>query len=116
MTWETAVGVMVVGILFFFLYLANTFKESKEWFHQSVRLFLILLSLWLVVLAGNLCIEFAEENTAGADLTHQFEIIYWVLTYAAWIFTFMLVVYFIFEVVMAFRYDSAKRQEELLGK
>ena len=115
MTWETATGVVLVGTLFFFIYLANTIKGNK-WFHQAVKQLLILLSIWVTVLGGSVCIEFAEANTAPADVIHQFEILYMLLVYAAWIFTFLFVLYFVYEVLMAFRIDKQQKDAAILGK
>lgn len=115
MTWEVSVAIILVGIVFFFIKLAE-FLTGDEWFHRSVRLLLILLSVWLVVIGANTCIELAVANAAPADLENQFHIFYSVVVYVAWIFTFLFVLYFIYQIFMAFRIDKKQKSEDILGK
>jgi hypothetical protein len=113
-SWGLAV--LVIGVLFFFLMLANTFKESTKWFHQSVRLFVVLLSIWIAVIAGSLGINYANSIQATDAVVSSAQSFYFVLVYFAWIFTFLLVLYFIYEIFMSFRVEKERKSDELLGK
>ncbi|MBA7494367.1 hypothetical protein ES702_04942 [subsurface metagenome] len=113
-SWGLAV--LIVGILFFLLLLANTFKDSTKWFHQSVRLLLILLSVWVLIIGGSLGISFANSGGASDTTIATMQAFYKLTVYFGWVFTFLLLLYFFYEVMMAFRIDKERKEEEILGK
>lgn len=106
-------AVLFVGILFFLLYLANSLK-GEGWFAKGIRLLLIVLSVWSAVVGASLGVSFAVENYLGSAGLAGTQGLYDILIYFAWIFTFLLVIYYIYELLLFFRLKEKRRKDDIL--
>lgn len=115
--YKSIVGIAlaILGCIAFFIVLFFSLK-GQEWFHQSMRILFLLLSIWLVVLLANLGVVYVNENALAEPIASMVSVVYYVVVYAAWIFTFVFVLYFIYQVFNAFRIEKTKHNDEMLGK
>ena len=77
---------------------------------------MILLSVWILVIGGSIGINFVNSNNISDAMITTMQVFYKILVYFAWIFTFLFLLYFFYEVMMAFRFDKKRKNDELLGK
>jgi len=112
-SWGLAI--LVIGALFFLILLSKIIN-GDEWFHKSVKLLIVLLSVWVLVTAGGLGVSFANSIGASAATVATAQVFYKIVTVFAAFFTFLLLLYFIYEILMAFRIEKQKKKDDLIGK
>jgi hypothetical protein len=91
MSWEAGVMMAGVGILWFLgILLVNTDDE-----HAFIKLFYLLIGVWLCVPIINLGLQFAIADGASAAIQHSISIIYMVVLWIARIVTIYFVLYYL---------------------
>ena len=106
MTWETAVGIIFVGIIYFYLKLTEVLNEE----HDSIKVGWILSSFALVWLALSTATKFAVANSADIDILNSlrsfFNVNLWVLIFSAGYF----LIYFMIKAVtiLKVKFDERK--------
>lgn len=109
-------AILVVGVLFFLLLLSQVFKNSNKWFHQGIRLLLTIICVWILVIAGSLGINFARSIQASNAVVGTMNAFYFLLVYFAWVFSFLITIYFIYEVISSFRMKKEDQENDILGR
>lgn len=73
----TALGIIVLGLLFLLVFIGSTIDKSRA----KMKMFLYCSAMWFGVLALNLASKIAEANTAGNDIinTLQYSFNAWVI-------------------------------------
>jgi len=83
MTWEVAVSIIVIGVIFFYLYLSKLISDD----HDMITMLWIFGAIILVWVATNTAIEIGIANTASADIQLMLQRFYIINVWIA-IFTF----------------------------
>ena len=115
MSWELTTGVILVGSMFFFIYLANSLTQDK-WFHHAMKLLLFMMSFWIMYIGGSLSVELARANTATASVLKTLQMLHNVLLYTAVISTILFMLYFLWEALKAYKIKNTEKYDSILGK
>ena len=112
MSWEAGVMMGGVGILWFLgILLVNTDDD-----HAAIKLFYLLISIWLCVAIMNLAIVFAVENGASATVEHAISIIYGIIIWIARIVSAYFLFYYLWYVLNLVKEKMEKSRLGKIGK
>ena len=73
MAWETALVISILGMAFFFVYLASTLREDNFWY-SSLKLFLVLFALITILINATVpfhLVDYANQ-TQNDSLVYNF--------------------------------------------
>lgn len=116
MTWETAVAVLLVGTVIGIIHLVGALKRERDesaWM-SGIRMFLVVLSFWLMLIGSHTAIEIAISNTAVSDVENALGLFYRTSLYAFIFLTGLFVVYYIYSVFTSLKLDAKSKEDKIL--
>jgi len=113
MGYEAAVMIGSVGILWFLsILMINTDDE-----HTAMKLFYLLVSVWLMVGIANLGLAIAQEASAASAVEGTLGVIYSTIIWIAWAVSAYFLIYYIYVVFMGLnKFIKDKKRGGYRGK
>lgn len=112
MSYEAGVMMGGVGVLWFLgILLVNTDDD-----HAAIKLFYLLISVWLMVAIINMGLQMAIANSAVDAVKHSIEIVFSIVVWIARIVSAYFLFYYLWYVINLIKDNMDKQQVGKLGK